>query len=205
MRRGKEIYAIPMWLNGRAYLKPALDYRDVCNPVTGEILRKIPLFGAEEMGEALRSAGGSLAAWNSLGESGRKRLLSSLADALHDMRAHFSRLLAEETGKDEESASRDVQGVVSCLREPQVGMVTGVVAVPATSKGFLEVAVQGVAALTAGAALVICPSSECPSALLALAELSGSCGFPAGVLNVIYPSDEALVALHKLPGITVLT
>lgn len=205
MRRGKEIYAIPMWLNGHAYLKPGQSYRDVCNPVTGEVLRKTPQFGTEEVDEALCSAGGGLAAWDAIGESGRKRLLSSLGDALNDMREHFARLLAEETGRDEESASRDVLDVVSFLREPQMGKVTGVVAVSANSKGFQEVVALGTAALVAGAALVICPSPESPSALLALAELSGRCGFPAGVINVIYPSDEALAGLRKMPGITVLT
>ena len=205
MRRVKEVYAIPMWLNGRAYLKPGQNYRDVCDPVTGEILRKIPLFGAEDVDEALRSAGGGLPAWDALGESGRKCMLSSLGEALHDMRAHFSRLIAEETGKHEESASCDVLTVVSCLRESQMDTVAGVAVVSTRSREFQEVAAQVVAALAAGATLVICPSPESPSALLALAELSGRCGFPAGVINVIYPSDEALARLHGMPGITVLT
>ena len=205
MRRVKEVYAIPMWLNGRAYLKAGPIYRDVCDPVTGEILRKTPLFGAEEVGEALRSAGGGLAAWDSLGESGRKRMLSSLGEALHDMRAHFSRLIAEETGKHEESASCDVLTVVSCLRESQMGTVAGVTVVSAFSRDFQEVAARAVAALAAGATLVICPSPESPSALFALAELSGRCGFPAGAINVIYPNDEALARLHGMSGITVLT
>ena len=205
MRRVKEVYAIPMWLNGHAYLKPGQYYRDVCNPVTGEILRKIPLFGAEDVDEALRSACGGLSAWDALGESGRKCMLSSLGGALHDMRAHFSRLLAEETGEDEESANREVLNVVSCLREPRMGTIAGVVVVSMGSRELQEVAAQAVAALAAGATLVICPPPESPSALLALAELSGRCGFPAGVINVIYPSDEALARLHRMPGITVLT
>lgn len=205
MRQVKEICAIPMWLNGRAFLKPGQDYRDVRNPVTGELLRKTPLFGTEDVGEALRSAGKGLSVWEALGESGRKRLLSSLGGALLDMRVHFSRLMAEETGEDEESALREVLNVVSCLREPQVVVVAGVVVLCSNSTGFLETVAQGVSALAAGAALIVCPSPESPSALFALAELSGRCGFPAGAVNVIYPSEESLAALRRTPGITVLT
>lgn len=205
MRRVKEICAIPMWLNGRAFLKPGQDYRDVRNPVTGELLRMTPLFGMEDLGEALRSAGKGLAAWEALGESGRKCLLSSLGDALHGMREHFSWLLAEETGEDEESALREVLSVVSCLRDPQVVVAAGVVVLCSNPTGFLEAVAQGVSALAAGAALIVCPSPESPSALFALAELSGRCGFPAGAINVIYPSEESLAALRRTPGITVLT
>lgn len=207
MRRDKEIFAIPMWLNGRAYLKLASDYRDVCNPANGEILRKAPLFGSVEVGESLDSAGRGLAAWLALGESGRERLLASLGDALYDLRAHFSRLMSEETGKDEESASRAVIELVSCLRRPQaagVAGVAGVVAVIADSRAPQHAGMQVVSALAVGAVVVICPSPESPSALFALAELSGRCGFPAGVINVMCLSDEGGAFLRGIDGITVL-
>ncbi len=205
MRRVKEICAIPMWIGGRAWLKLARNYHDVRNPASGEVLRRTPLFGPDEVGEALRSAGQGLAAWLALGESGRERLLASLGDALYDLRAHFSRLVAEETGKDEESANRDVIKLVSCLREPQAARVAGVVAVSADSKELQDVVARGTSALAVGAVLVICPSPGSPSALFALAELSGRCGFPAGVINVICLGEEGRACLHESPGITVLT
>ncbi len=204
MRQVKEIYAIPMWLNGRAYLKLGQGYRDVVNPVNGEVLRRVALFGPEEVGEALCSAGQGIAAWLALGESGRKRLLASLGDALYDLRAHFSRLIAEETGQDEESADRDVIKLASCLREPQAARVTGVVAVSADSLGLQHAVVQLASALAAGAVVVACLSTESPSALFALAELSGRCGFPAGVINVVCLSDEGRACLQETPGVTVL-
>lgn len=204
MRQVKEIYAIPMWLNGRVYLKLSQDYRDVVNPLNGEVLRKVALFGPEEVDEALRSAGHGLAAWWALGESGHTRLLASLGDALYDLRAHFSRLIADETGKDEESATRDVIKLVSCLREPQAASVTGVVALFADAKELQAVVAQAVSTLAAGAVLVVCPSPQSPSALFALAELSGRCGFPAGVINVACLGDEGRACLQEAPGITML-
>jgi len=204
MGRVKEIYAIPMWLYGHAYLKPVKDYRDVRNPATGEILRRTPLFGPEVVAEAIHSAKGGLARWEAVGETGRKSMLSTLGNALYEMRAHFSRLIAEETGKSEESASRDVLNVVSKLCEPPVAEFAGVIVVSAGSRKLQEVAAQTIAALAGGAALVICPSPDSPSALLALAELSGRCGFPPGAVNVIFTGDEALAGLYVMPGVTVL-
>jgi acyl-CoA reductase-like NAD-dependent aldehyde dehydrogenase len=46
--------------------------------------------------------------------------------------------------------------------------------------------------LAGGATAVICPVADAPSALLALAELSGRCGFPDGVLNIVY-GDQVLI------------
>ena len=204
MRRDKEIFAIPMWLYGRAYLKLASDYCDVCNPANGEVLRRAPLFGSVEVGESLNSAGQGLAAWLALGESGRERLLASLGDALYDLRSHFSRLMSEETGKDEESASREVVELVYCLRRPQTAGVAGVVAVIAGSTSLQRAGMHVASALAVGAVVIVCPSPESPSALFALAELSGRCGFPAGAINVICLGDEGLAFLRGADGITVL-
>ena len=204
MRRDKEIFAIPMWLNGRAYLKLAHDYCDVVNPVNGEILRKAPLFGADEVADALLSAKRGLPAWSLLGKLERERLLTSLGDALWGLSAHFSSLLVEETGKDAASADRDVDAMVSCLRKPAFASVAGTVAVIADSSALQRAVAQSAAALAAGAVVVVCPPPRSPSALFALAELSGRCGFPAGAINVVCLGDAGRACLCGSEGVTVL-
>ena len=52
---------------------------------------------------------------------------------------------------------------------------------------FVEKAIDR---LAMGSALIVFPSLSGPSAWLVLAELSGQCAFPPGVLNILYASDE---------------
>ena len=40
--------AIPMWVNGHAFLSVGDAFYDVVNPVTGEALRRVPLCGARD-------------------------------------------------------------------------------------------------------------------------------------------------------------
>ncbi len=204
MRRDKEIFAIPMWLNGRAYLKLARDYCDVVNPSNGEILRKTPLFGPAEVADALQSAKQGLSAWLLLGKFERERLLTSLGDALSGLRAHFSGLIVEETGKDVAVAERDVDEMVSCLRKPAMVAVAGSVAVIADSPALLRTVIQVVSALAAGAVVVISPLPRSPSVLFALAELSSRCGFPAGAINVVCLGDAGRACLRGSEGVAVL-
>ena len=48
MRQTDEPLAIPLWINGHAYLTLAPAFLDVRNPASGEILRRTPLCGADQ-------------------------------------------------------------------------------------------------------------------------------------------------------------
>lgn len=207
MQPHETVHAIPLWVGGRACLKLAPVFRDVINPVTGLILRRIPLCGSGDVEEALQSARSGLGAWQSLGGNGRLLLLAALGDALRALSGHFSALVAEETGQQPSQADEEVARLVALLRAPSAGAVDGVggvAVVSGASKSLVAVAGPAVSALAAGATLLVCPAPESPSALFALAELSGRCGFPPGVINVVYPNGEALAHLRSVAGVTVL-
>lgn len=204
MHRHETVHAIPLWVGGRACLKLAPVFRDVLSPVSGRVLRRIPLCGPGEVEEALQSARAGLGAWQGLGGSGRALLLAALGDALGALSGHFSTLVAEETGKEPLLADEEIAQLVALLRAPSAGAVAGVAVVSGASKSLAAVAGQAVSALAAGATLLVCPAPESPSALFALAELSGRCGFPPGVINVVYPSSDALAHLRSVAGVTVL-
>lgn len=204
MQRHETVHAIPLWVGGRACLKLAPVFRDVLNPVTGQVLRRIPLCGPGDVEEALQSARAGLGAWQSLGGSGRTLLLAALGDALGALSGHFSALVAEETGQQASLADKEIAHLVALLHAPSAGAVVGVTVVSGASKSLAAVAGQAVSALAAGATLLVCPAPESPSALFALAELSGRCGFPPGAVNVVYPNGEALAHLRSMAGVTVL-
>jgi len=190
--------AIPLWINGHAYLTLAPAFLDVRNPASGEILRRTPLCDTSAARQAVAAAQAAVAAWAAQSAAARVALLAALGQALATYAAHFVRLIVEESGKDEALAATEVADAVALLCSPPVGDASGVVAIVGSDASPLLSSLRlAVPALTAGAALVIRPAPQAPSAILALAELSARCGFPGGVLNVLHGDDAAVDGLRS--------
>lgn len=206
MQFNEDPRAIPLWINGRACLRLTPAFLSVRSPVDGTVLRKIPVCGTGDLAEAVLSAHAALPAWDGLGEPRRRQLLSSLGDALEALAEHFMRLISEEAGVSGEQAGPVVEEIVMRLRSPDPLSVAGVVVVASESASEVaSLAGLAAAALAAGTPVIICPPLQAPSALLALAELSGRCGFPAGVVSVVYPDSQVLTELQGRPGLTILS
>jgi hypothetical protein len=62
--------AIPMWINGHAFLTVTDDFFDVVNPATGEAVHRVPLAGAGEAAEAVAAARAAQPAWAEMGMNG---------------------------------------------------------------------------------------------------------------------------------------
>ena len=195
--------AVPLWINGHAYLTLAPDFLEVRNPARGEVLRRTPLCGAATAQQAVAVAAAAVAPWAARPAAERAALLGALGDALADYADHFARLIAEESGLDAAQAAADVAAAVALLRSPPLGEASGVLAVVASSP-LLAPLQLAVPALMAGAALVLRPPPQTPSALFALAELSGRCAFPGGVLNVLHGGDVVVAAL-RASGVRLLS
>lgn len=197
--------AIPLWINGHAYLTMAPAFLDVCNPVNGEVLRRTPLCGADEAEKAVEAAQAALVQWAAQSAGARARLLGAVGDALAGYADHFARLIVEESGMDSDAAAAEVGAAVALLRDPETGDSSGVVGVVGNTAtplfGSLRLAVP---ALMAGAVVVIRPSPETPSALFALAELTGRCAFPGGVFNVLHGGKAAVDGLRAHAEVSML-
>lgn len=198
--------AIPLWINGHAYLTMVPAFLDVRSTHTGEILRRTPMCGVAEAVAAVDSALGALAWWCSFAVEERAILLAAVGDALSGYAAHFCQLIVEEAGKTELAARDEVAESVALLRGAHVmSQQSGVVAaIGSASHPLSSALVLAVPALMAGAAVVVRPSPETPSALFALAELTGRCGFPAGVFNILHGGDEVVSALGSMDGVRIL-
>ena len=187
--------AIPMWINGHAFLTVSDAYHDIVNPATGEAVHRVPLCGASEAAEAVAVARAAQAGWAEMGMQARRVCLANLADALEGFAGHFAGLLIAETGFDEARATAEVLVAIDALRAFSVGE-TGVVGlvVDATRPlaGLAEVMAP---ALMAGATLVLKPSIKAPSAAFALCELSARAEWPAGVLNLLQGDTAAIEGL----------
>lgn len=187
--------AIPLWINGRAFLTVSDSFFDVLNPATGEALRRVPLCGADEAALAVNAARAAQPIWGAMGMVARRICLANLADALEDYAGHFAKLLIQETGQSEAEAAAEVQTAIAALRGSLVGE-TGVAAIVLGASrplaGFAEVLAP---ACMAGAAIVVKPSPKAPSAIYALCELSARGDWPGGVLNLIQGDSAAITGL----------
>ena len=189
--------AIPLWINGRAYLTMTPGFADVTDMATGKVVRRIPLCGASEVAHAVAAATGAVPDWVASGLACRAEALGRLGEALTAYAPHFAQLLAAESGMSETLAGSEVCAASEALRQPPTGPYAGVVAACADKHIPFSCHVRLLAAaLNAGAAVVVRTPPEMPSALFALAELSGRCAFPAGVLNVIHGGEATAQALR---------
>jgi acyl-CoA reductase-like NAD-dependent aldehyde dehydrogenase len=197
--------AIPLWINGHAYLTMPPSFFDVRNPASGEILRRTPLCGAGEAQKAVEAAQAALASWSGKTIAARTVLLAALGDALAGYTAHFAGLIVEETGKDADAAAAEVGDAVALLRSPKEGGEAGVVAIVGDAAAPLLGALsRAVPALLGGATAVIKPSPKAPSAIFALAELTARNGFPAGVFNILQGDEAAVEGLCASPAVSIL-
>lgn len=187
--------AIPLWINGHAYLTVTEGFFDVVNPASGEAVYRVPLCGADEAREAAGAACGAQPAWAALSVEARQASLNALADLLESYAGHFAKLLSGDTGFSETAAQGEVAAALLALRGTAVGEA-GVVAIVVDATrplaGFAEAAVP---ALRAGATVIVKPSPKAPSAAYALCELSARAEWPAGVLNLMQGDSAAIEGL----------
>ena len=205
MMQNDDTLAIPLWINGHAYLTLAPEFVDVRNPASGQVLRRTPLCGAATAQQAVTAALAAAAPWAARPAAERAALLGALSDALAAYAAHFARLIVEESGKDAAQAAAEVAAAVALLCSPPVGDASGVVAVVGSGDAPLLSSLRfAVPALMAGAAVVIRPAPQAPSAIFALAELSARCAFPAGVLNILQGGDAVVDGLRSIAPLTLV-
>ncbi|WP_374691716.1 aldehyde dehydrogenase family protein [Accumulibacter sp.] len=205
MKDTDDILAVPLWINGHAFLTMAPAFFDVRDPRSGLIRRRTPLCGAGQAATAVDAATAALPAWRSLAVGERTRLLATLADALAGYGSHFAGLIAEESGQEDAAAAAEVEAALRLLRAADAATLAsdgGVVAIVCDDRAPLAGLLQrAVPTLLAGSTVVAKPSPKAPSAAVALAELMAQSGFPAGAFNVLHGDLEAIEGLCAAPAL----
>lgn len=200
--------AIPLWINGHAYLTLAPAFQDVRNPVNREVLRRTPLCGAAEAKKAVEAAQAALPLWCAKPAIARAALLAAVGEALAGYSGHFAKLIVEETGKETPAAEAEVGKAVALLcgsltaNAPGAAGVVGIIGNAAAP--LLGPLLLAVPALMAGAVVVVKPNPVMPSAIFALAELTGRCAFPGGVFSILHGAEAAVDGLRALEGVSLL-
>lgn len=186
------IPAIPLWINGRAWLGAFERFIDV-RESDGSVRYRVPQCGAHEIEAALASARAAQPTWANDAAT-RQRLTTELASLLDQFTGDFARLISRETGKEQAAARDEVAAAVSALQK-NAGAAAGSAEVRHVNSSLdaplASIATGLSAAFTAGASAIITSNQRAPSAVFALAELSARAGFPSGAICLLH-GDETV-------------
>ena len=199
-------------------------FTDAFQPMTGEVISKVPLASQAEVRAAVLNAVAAQPAWAATNPQRRARVLMKFLQLIERDNDALAELLAREHGKTIADAKGDIQrGVevvefatgiphlmkgeftdgagpgidVYSMRQP-LGVVAGIT--PFNFPAMIPLWKMA-PALACGNAFILKPSERDPGVPLKLAELLLEAGLPAGVCNVVNGDKEAVDALLDDPDI----
>ena len=192
---------------------PQLDRMPIVDPADGSEVDTVPLSGANEVDQAVRSAYEAFPAWRDTPAAKRGELLGEAAHAVLAAREELAPLLTAEQGKPLREARLEIRrfvhtlehyaglaknirgGYVPDLDEDTYGLIVrrplGVIGaiVPWNFPTTLLGNKLGPALIT-GNVVVAKPADTTPLTTLRIAEIMHEAGIPAGVFNVVTGTGE---------------
>ena len=184
------------------------EIRDVVNPVTCQVIGKVPISTEEEIGAAVEAAQAAFPDWRRTTPLARARCLFRLKELMEEHFEDISRIQTQEHGKtiDESRGEtrRGIENVEVACGIPTLMMGYNSEDIASGIDEFLirvPLGVFGIIgpynfpwmiplwsapyAVATGNCVVVKPSSEVPFSQRKVAELVDEAGFPPGVWNVI--------------------
>jgi malonate-semialdehyde dehydrogenase (acetylating)/methylmalonate-semialdehyde dehydrogenase len=197
---------------------------DVQQPSTGDVIARVPLSVAGEMGCAVAEAKKAFPGWSATPVARRCELLWELANRLRAGAEDLARVVTRENGKSLPDARAEVKRAlenteVACgmpvlqQGDKLVGAsfdIDGeVLRVPLGVFGMIAPFNFPLMvpfwffpyALATGNTYVVKPSEQVPLSMTRVAELIDEAGFPAGVFNVVHGDKRAAEALVESPDV----
>jgi malonate-semialdehyde dehydrogenase (acetylating)/methylmalonate-semialdehyde dehydrogenase len=199
-------------------------FADGFQPMTGDIISRVPLASRQEVRAAVENALAAQPAWAGTNPQRRARVLMKFLQLIERDNDMLAEMLAREHGKTILDAKGDIQRGVE--------VVEFAIGIPHLMKGeFTDAAGPGIdvysmrqplgvvagitpfnfpamiplwklaPAIACGNAFVLKPSERDPGVPLKLAELLIEAGLPAGVCNVVNGDKDAVDALLDDPDI----
>ena len=198
--------ALPLWIDGHAYLLMAEQFHSVVNG-KGQAVRRVPLYGDDAVAIAVASTVKALDRWRVMGVDQRENCFCRLHELLGCFRAHLSKLLVEEAGFSPELAEGELEQTLAGIasRRSELHDNAQVAAMASDAQAPLAAPmISAVDALAAGWGVILKPSTKAPSALFAMAELFTRAGFPSGLINCVHGDEQVMRALCSCSSIAAL-
>ena len=193
-------------------------FTDAYQPMTGEVISRVPLASKAEVRAAVENALAAQPAWGATNPQRRARVLMKFLELVARDMEPLAELLAREHGKTIPDAKGDIQrgveviefacGVphlmkgeytdsagpgidIYSMRQP-LGVVAGIT--PFNFPAMIPLW-KIAPAIAAGNAFILKPSERDVGVPMKLAELMIEAGLPAGILNVVNGDKEAVDAI----------
>ena len=200
------------YVGGRWTGEPATDVTD---PATGDVVARVPRFGAAEAEAAVTAAEAAFGAWSRLLAKERSRTLRRWFDLIIANKEDLALIMTSEQGKPLAEAKGEVEYAASFVEfyaeegkriygetiptyraDARILVVRQAIGVCAaiTPWNFPAAMItrKCAPALAAGCTVVCKPAGETPLTALALAVLAERAGIPAGVFNVVTGDSKAI-------------
>lgn len=194
---------------------------DVINPVSGEVLEKVPNLSSSDITKNLRFAKKNLGKWQDKALAQRCEIIEVFSLLVHKNKDELAKMYSLDAGiplkktKEEilkietrskylaeeikhEKMTMVSEDLVLDVKMP-LGTILCLFEPYFKAEDFLE---NVVLALLRGNAVLICPSSLSPIVLTRLVELLIEAGVPAGIVSVMHTSDDNLLYSKALEEVS---
>ena len=99
MTTATDVLRVPQYVNGRWAESSAAEWQDVVNPASGEVLARVPLADAVEVGAAVDAAAAAYPEWRRTPPEDRIQPLFKLKQLLEAHVDDLARIITQENGK----------------------------------------------------------------------------------------------------------
>ncbi len=206
----------------------ATELLDVVNPATAEIMGKVPLSRAAEVGHAAQAAAAALPAWRETPAVERVQFLFKLNSLLEEHFDDLARTITMECGKTLEESQGEMRRLIE-----NVQVAAGIPALMQgynsedIARGIDEVMIRqpvGVCAVIApfnfpgmvpfwflpyalacGNTYIVKPSERVPMTMQKIFHLIDQVKFPKGVVNLVNGAKEAVDAILDHPAVRAIS
>jgi len=222
--RPAQVPTVKLLIDGKFVESKAREWRDVVNPATQEVLARVPMCTAEEVGQAVESAARAFRTWKNTPIAARARIMLKLQELIRRDMKKIAAVLTAEQGKTLPDAEGDVfrglevvehacsigtltlgelaenvaHGVDTYFIRQPLGVCAGIT--PFNFPAMIPLWMFPMA-IVCGNTFVLKPSEQDPMTPMALAELALEAGIPPGVLNIVHGGKEAVDTLCTHPEI----
>ncbi len=216
------------YINGQWTESHAAEWQDVVNPATGEVLARVPLADAAEVGRAIEAAAAAYPEWRRTPPEDRIQPLFKLKQLLEDHIDELGRILTQENGKTFAEAKGELRRAIENV-EVACGIPTMMQGynLEDVARGIDEIMIRQplgvVAAITpfnfpgmipfwflpyaiaCGNTFILKPSERVPLTMRRGFELLDQVGLPKGVVNLVNGGKAAVDALLDHPKVRAIS
>jgi malonate-semialdehyde dehydrogenase (acetylating)/methylmalonate-semialdehyde dehydrogenase len=212
---------------GGRFVESDVPRLDVYDPSSGDVISRVPLSAAREVGEAVRVAQAALPGWSTLPIKERVQVFYRYKTLLEQNIDDLAALITQENGKITSEARAEVlksaeltefacslpqispgevlevsRGVECRIERFPVGVVAAI-----TPFNFPNMVPNWSIpnAIALGNSMILKPSELVPLSAGRIAELLKEAGLPEGVLQVVHGGKEAVEAICDHPGIAAVS